>query len=337
MRVAAGWYLGAACGMMLCWQATSCLASDPGEESAISSAVEALDDEDFFARERASRLLREIGRPAIKALVAAANSNSLEVTCRAIEVLRDLSGEADFTVADAAAEALAELATSPTPSTAQRASSALTYFARARSEHALEELRRLGAVEMGSDPATGTILMGAGAGAGIAASDKLGRLQLGKDWQGGLEGLGLLKWVRIEQLSLRGLDLGDEALPHLRELTHLRLLELYGTRITPEGVAALQVALPNVKIDRRAGGLLGIGGIRQQNQCEITRVQEGSAAERAGLREGDVIVSFDGQQIGDFESLTALIAQHSGGDRVAVEFLRDGMKQQVEVVLGQWE
>jgi len=41
----------------------------------------------------------------------------------------------------------------------------------------------------------------------------------------------------------------DEGLAHLKPLRGLRVLDLSGTRVTSEGVAGLQSAIPDVKVD----------------------------------------------------------------------------------------
>jgi hypothetical protein len=56
----------------------------------------------------------------------------------------------------------------------------------------------------------------------------------------------------------------------------------------------------------------------------ITEVVEGSAAEEAGLQADDVITSFDGQQVNNFEELAGLIGGKQPGDEVAIEYTRDG-------------
>jgi serine protease Do len=76
----------------------------------------------------------------------------------------------------------------------------------------------------------------------------------------------------------------------------------------------------------------------------ITGVGENTAAGTAGLKEGDVITSFGGEslKIGEVDEagqnkLTSLINQHKVGDRVEIEYYREGEKQTVTVTLGKRE
>lgn len=66
----------------------------------------------------------------------------------------------------------------------------------------------------------------------------------------------------------------------------------------------------------------------------VQSVSEGSPAARAGLREGDVIVEFDGEPIRTVEDLFAAIRQRDPGQTVELTIVRDGKRQTLEVTLG---
>lgn len=70
------------------------------------------------------------------------------------------------------------------------------------------------------------------------------------------------------------------------------------------------------------------GGVR------VVRVTRGSAADDADLREGDVIVKFDTHDIGNYTQLKKLINSHKPGEKVNVQFLRNGKKQKADITLG---
>jgi regulator of sigma E protease len=65
----------------------------------------------------------------------------------------------------------------------------------------------------------------------------------------------------------------------------------------------------------------------------VGRVLEGGAADRAGLREGDEIVKFDGQLIADFGALVRLV-EPSMNRTVTLEVRRDGALQEVPITIG---
>jgi S1-C subfamily serine protease len=61
----------------------------------------------------------------------------------------------------------------------------------------------------------------------------------------------------------------------------------------------------------------------------------GSPAEAAGLREGDIIVAIDGEQISEGTDLSMLIVPHSPGDTITLRVVRDNSAREVEVTLGE--
>lgn len=65
----------------------------------------------------------------------------------------------------------------------------------------------------------------------------------------------------------------------------------------------------------------------------ITAVTEGSAADMAGLRSGDVITAVDDTEVATYEELNAVKNQHSAGDAIEITYIRDGQENTVRVVL----
>lgn len=66
----------------------------------------------------------------------------------------------------------------------------------------------------------------------------------------------------------------------------------------------------------------------------IDDVIDDSPAEDAGMRKGDVIVKFDGEDIRNSEELSNAVAKHEPGDEVQVAVLRDGDEKTFDVNLG---
>ena len=67
----------------------------------------------------------------------------------------------------------------------------------------------------------------------------------------------------------------------------------------------------------------------------ITDVTSGSGAEDAGLEEGDVILSFDGQQLTTSDELGDAIAAKQPGDEVKLEVQRGDEKLEISATLGE--
>lgn len=66
----------------------------------------------------------------------------------------------------------------------------------------------------------------------------------------------------------------------------------------------------------------------------VSAVQQGSGAEAAGIRAGDIIVKFDGQDVTSASDLTIAVRSKSVGDTVPVEVNRDGQTLTMDVTLG---
>jgi len=62
-----------------------------------------------------------------------------------------------------------------------------------------------------------------------------------------------------------------------------------------------------------------------------------SAAEKAGLKQGDIILEFNKEKIASDNSLVKIISKYSPGDTVSLKYLRDEEEITVEVELGERE
>lgn len=66
----------------------------------------------------------------------------------------------------------------------------------------------------------------------------------------------------------------------------------------------------------------------------IISVFDDSAADEAGLRDGDLLVAIDEKPIEAAEDLTTVLTGYDPGDRVDVYVFRDGGEEVLEVTLG---
>lgn len=60
-----------------------------------------------------------------------------------------------------------------------------------------------------------------------------------------------------------------------------------------------------------------------------------SAADKAGLKEGDIILELNGQKISPDNSLAKLLMDYIPGDKVTLKVLKEGQEKNIEVVLGE--
>ena len=68
--------------------------------------------------------------------------------------------------------------------------------------------------------------------------------------------------------------------------------------------------------------------------AEVATVEPGSAADKAGVKVGDVVTKFQDLAISDPNQLTAAVREQPAGASVKVTVLRDGKEQQLDVTLG---
>lgn len=73
----------------------------------------------------------------------------------------------------------------------------------------------------------------------------------------------------------------------------------------------------------------------EQRGALITRIVEGSPADKAGILVGDVVLTWDGQEIQDATGLTLIVAGTQIGARTPVRLWRDGKEIKLEVEVGQ--
>jgi peptidase M28-like protein/PDZ domain-containing protein len=85
---------------------------------------------------------------------------------------------------------------------------------------------------------------------------------------------------------------------------------------------------------RADGAFLGVGGDAQAGDgARLAHIVAGSAAERAGLRDGDVLVRIDDVAVDGFEALRTAIRARRPGDIVRLMYLRDGRDYETSATL----
>jgi len=68
----------------------------------------------------------------------------------------------------------------------------------------------------------------------------------------------------------------------------------------------------------------------------VAQIQPGSAADRAGIKKGDIITSFNGTEVNDPNTFRNQVARTQPGTDVTLTILRDGREQQVRATLGEF-
>jgi serine protease Do len=82
-----------------------------------------------------------------------------------------------------------------------------------------------------------------------------------------------------------------------------------------------------------ASAYLGVTHDDDANDCKLARVTEGSPADKAGLKAGDVISKFDGKDVKTYDDMLALLAKKKPGDEVEVIVKRGSDVKNLQVRL----
>ena len=90
-----------------------------------------------------------------------------------------------------------------------------------------------------------------------------------------------------------------------------------------------------IRIQPLSGDLAKSFGLPNAKGALIAAVEPDSAAARAGLKAGDVIVAYDGKQVEEFSALPPLVAATKPGAKADVVFLREGKEQRTTVAMGE--
>jgi serine protease Do len=83
--------------------------------------------------------------------------------------------------------------------------------------------------------------------------------------------------------------------------------------------------------------MLGVNTERSEKGVEVISVTKESGAEKAGIKEKDIIIKIDDQKVEDPDDLSTIVQKHKVGDKIAISFLRDGKEQKVTAELSKWK
>lgn len=130
------------------------------------------------------------------------------------------------------------------------------------------------------------------------------------------------------------------------------LIGIVNAKQSAEGIEGLGFAIPisdvtsviqdlvkNGKVTSRP--LLGVSlqdipeGVNTQTEpgVYIVQITDGSSAADAGLEYGDLIVSFDGQNVSSAAEVKSILRQHAIGDEVEMVVNRDGTEHSISITL----
>ena len=83
--------------------------------------------------------------------------------------------------------------------------------------------------------------------------------------------------------------------------------------------------------------MLGVTTQKTDEGVEVQTVNKESAAEKAGLKENDIIIKVDDKKIEDPDALSEAIQKHKPGEKVTITYLRDKKEQKTTAELTKWK
>ena len=297
----------------------------PPSADQISDWIKKLDDPLYQVREDATQHLTDAEAAALDPLLTVANGDRPEPADRAVWIMRRFSRSRNGELAMAALEHLTQVENQP------------AVVAKAQSELAERNIAACEAklVPLGADlnvqiqqidpPNAAPVLM----------------LRLGDRWHGTTEDLRQIAELKHQRyFRLEGAAINDDVARFFADKEKLAVLQLFDTKVTPAAVDALKEKHPDAIIYLHNQALLGVSAENTAAGVRVGVVVQGSAAEKAGIKQSDIVSKIEGHKVPDFDRLTARIAQHQPGDKVDIEIERldpdtkQNVTMQLKVTLG---
>ena len=100
-----------------------------------------------------------------------------------------------------------------------------------------------------------------------------------------------------------------------------------------DALPIMQELIEQKYYDEGERGYLGIGCIAATGGLYVSQVEQGSAADTAGLKKGDVITAVDGKSVKTVNDLTEFLSHKTAGDRIKISFLRNSIACEAEATL----
>lgn len=91
---------------------------------------------------------------------------------------------------------------------------------------------------------------------------------------------------------------------------------------------------PFAQKPKKGKGFLGVATKNVEGGIEVTKVGKKSPAEEAGIKEGDLLRTLNGEKLDSREKLQSILAELAEGDKLAFEITRDGKDEMVNLKLG---
>jgi serine protease Do len=142
-----------------------------------------------------------------------------------------------------------------------------------------------------------------------------------------------------EKVKINGKDAKDNKDVHVNVNTMKGMGNVYRLRSHAPGAWSFNMDDEGMSLfdEDSNRAMLGVTTEGDDKGAEIQSVTKESAAEKAGLKKGDIITKIGDKKIESTDDVTDAIHDHKPGDKVTINFLRDGKEQKVTAELGKWK
>ncbi|HZH64246.1 MAG TPA: PDZ domain-containing protein [Flavisolibacter sp.] len=140
---------------------------------------------------------------------------------------------------------------------------------------------------------------------------------------------------------------GDKVKVNGKDVADLKDIQVRVNNMKMPNVMALRSpGTFSMSFDDEHGGLfredanramLGVNTDESDKGARLESVVKESAAEKAGLKKGDIITKINDKKIEATSDVTAAIKAHKPGDKVNITYLRDGKEQKATAELTKWK
>ena len=182
-------------------------------------------------------------------------------------------------------------------------------------------------------------------------SSALSRVRFSNSKFGETEADALKRFPRLANIDLFDRDLEKDSFEALASLSGLRQVWIEGCKFPAAEYLEFQRKHPGVGINFVAKAFLGVSsdqgrGIQfgqprefqppaqVKDGCVVMNVVAGKAADQAGMKAGDVVLTVGDQKVKNFDELRIAIAQCDVDEEVPIKIRRDGKEETLKATMG---
>ena len=137
--------------------------------------------------------------------------------------------------------------------------------------------------------------------------------------------------IGVNTAMVQGAQSVGFAIPVNKAKKDISNVKSYGRIIYP--LLGVRYILINEAVQQKNNLKVNYGALIQKGENGEAAIYPGSAADKAGLKEGDIILEFNSEKITIENTLSKIIMKYNPGDKITLKILRDENEKMLEVTL----